>query len=175
MKKLLLFVLAASLTVAAQGKGGGGARGGPPAGAGPGMSGSSGMGTDRRPDMPTDHGRPDATGKPADHTDHLKSHDQQPLKDAQVNSGSFKMLEQKTGMTEDQLKAMYASSGAKNYGQFVSAVVVSKNLGLDTQKVLDGLKTQSLGQTLQDLGVAPDKAKAEIKKANAEAKAAKKS
>ena len=68
---------------------------------------------------------------------------------------------------------MYASSGAKNYGQFVSAVVVSKNLGLNTQAVLTGLKTKSLGQTLQDLGVSEDKAKAEVKKAEAEVKASK--
>lgn len=69
---------------------------------------------------------------------------------------------------------MYASSGAKNFGQFVSAVVVSKNLGLDTNKVLDGLKTGSLGQTLHDLGVPEDKAKDAIKKANEEAKDAEK-
>lgn len=171
MKKIIMFVLAASLTVAAQGKGGG-RPAGPPAG-GPG--GSSGMGrpTDMgsRPDM-TDHGRPDTTGKPAERPDRM-TREQQPLKDSQLNSGSFKMLEQKTGKSADELKAMYEASGAKNYGQFVSAIVVSKNLGLDTQQVLDGLKTKSLGATLKDLGVPEDKAKAEIKKADAEAKAAK--
>jgi hypothetical protein len=172
MKKMLLFVLAASLTVAAQGKGGGGRPAGPPAGAGPGMSGSSGMGTEHRPDAATTHGRPDTTGKPADH-EHMKDREQQPLKDSQINSGSFKMLSDKTGKSADELKAMYAASGAKNYGQFVSAVVVSKNLGLDTQQVLDGLKTKSLGQTLKDMGVPEDQAKAEMKKAEAEAKAAK--
>jgi len=97
---------------------------------------------------------------------------QQSLKDAQVNSGAFRLLEQKTGMTSDELKALYASSGAKNFGEFVSAVVVSKHLGLDTNQVLTGLKTKSLGHTLQDLGVTPDKAKAEIKKAKQEAKQA---
>jgi len=101
---------------------------------------------------------------------HGMSQTQQPLKDAQVNSGAFHMLEKKTGMTSQQLQALYVQSGAKNFGEFVSAVVVSKNLGLDTQKVLDGLKTASLGRTLQNLGVDKKKAKDEIKKAEKEAK-----
>ncbi len=171
MKKFLLFVLAASLTVAAQGKGGGGARSGPPAGAGPGTTSGSGMG---RPDTA---GRPSSTSHPAGkHDDHARMNDreQRPLKDSQTNSGSFKMLEEKTGKTTAELKAMYAASGAKNYGQFVSAIVVSKNLGLDTQGVLNGLKTKSLGETLQAMGVAKDQAKAEMKKADAEVKASKK-
>jgi hypothetical protein len=169
MKKLLVFVLAASLTAFAQGKGGG-RPSSPPAG---GMGGSRPADVGGRP-ATTDHGRPDATGKPAEHgKERMPEREQQPLKDSQLNSGSFKMLESKTGKTADELKAMYAASGAKNYGQFVSAVVVSKNLGLDTQQVLDGLKTKSLGQTLQDMGVSEDQAKAEIKKADAEVKKAK--
>lgn len=176
MKKLLLFVLAASLTVAAQGKGGGA---GKPAGAGPGMSSSSGMGQrPESPGKPNTAGHPEATGKHDDlhvkHDNHkMKSGEQHPLKDSQVNSGSFKMLSEKTGKSTDELKAMYAASGAKSYGQFVSAVVVSKNLNLDTQKVLDGLKTKSLGETLKDLGVPEEQAKAEVKKAKAEVKASK--
>ncbi len=75
------------------------------------------------------------------------------------------MLERKTGLSSAQLQIMYTSSGAKNFGEFVSAVVVSKNLRLDTNQVLEGLKTKSLGQTLKDLGVPDDKAKAETKKA----------
>jgi hypothetical protein len=102
------------------------------------------------------------------------SQTQQPLKSAQTNSGAFRMLENKTGMTSEQLQQLYASSGAKNFGQFVSAIVVSKNLGLDTNQVLDGLKTQSLGKTLQSLGVSKDAAKDAIKKANREVKDAEK-
>jgi hypothetical protein len=59
---------------------------------------------------------------------------QQPLKSAQRNSGAFRILENKTGMTSDQLQQLYASDGTKNFGQFVSAIVVSKNLGLDTTR-----------------------------------------
>jgi hypothetical protein len=106
---------------------------------------------------------------------HGMSQTQQPLNQAQVNSGAFRMLEKKTGMTSDQLQALYASSGAKNFGQFVAAVVVSKNLGLDTNAVLNGLKTQSLGQTLQSLGVSPEDAKKAEAQAKKDAKAAHKS
>jgi hypothetical protein len=114
-----------------------------------------------------DAGRPTSTGSQA--------HTQQPLKDAQINGGAFKMLETKTGMTSEQLQALYASSGAKNFGEFVSGVVVAKNLGLDTNAVLNGMKTQSLGQTLQSLGVSPEDAKKAEAQAKKEAKAANKS
>jgi hypothetical protein len=99
-------------------------------------------------------------------------HSQQPLKPSQINSGAFRTLEQKTGMTQAQLESMYQSSGAKNFGEFTSAVVVSRNLGLDTRTVLKGLQTQSLGQTLKDLGVPPNNVKPEIKKAQQEVKSA---
>ncbi len=155
--KLMAVLLLAAVTAMAQGR---------PSGTGGGRP--SGVGAS--PGRPADTGRrPTNTGKPSDVG--RSEQPQQSLKDAQVNSGAFRMLEQKTGMTSDQLKALYASS-AKNFGEFVSAVVVSKHLGLDTNQVLTGLKTKSLGQTLQDLGVTPDKAKAEIKKAKQEAKQA---
>jgi hypothetical protein len=122
----------------------------------------------------SDAGRPsNVGGKPS--VAGNQSGTQQPLKAAQMNGGAWTMLEKKTGKTSAELQAMYAASGAKNFGQFVSAIVVSKNLGLDTSQVLAGLQTKSLGQTLQDLGVAPDTAKKEVKKANKAADAALKS
>lgn len=164
----LVFVLAASLLTWAQGKSGGhpsGTGGGPPSGAG---MGNTGMGSSHS-DI---GGRPADAGKPADVGS--QAHTQQPLKDSQINGGAFRMLEKKTSMTSDELQALYTSSGAKNFGQFVSAVVVSKNLGLDTNAVLDGLKTQSLGQTLQSLGVSPEDAKKAEAQAKKEAKQANK-
>lgn len=170
--RLFVFLLAASLAVWAQGKPSGGHPSGPPSGAGApsgaGM-GNSGMGASHS-DMggrPSDAGRPSNTGSQAE--------TQRPLKDSQVNGGAFRMLEKKTGMTGEELQALYTSSGAKNFGQFVSAVVVSKNLGLDTNAVLDGMKTQSLGETLKSLGVSPEEAKKAIGQAKKEAKAANKS
>lgn len=149
--RLMVFVLAASLMAWGQGRGGGRPSGGGPPG---------GM---RMGNSHADMGnRPADAGKPAS----SQSSTQHPLKSSQINGGAFRMLEKKTGMTSDQLKALYTSSGAKNFGQFVSAVVVAKNLNLDMNAVLNGLKTQSLGQTLQSLGVSPQ----ESKKAMAQAK-----
>ena len=173
--RLLVFLLVASVLTWAQGRSGGAGRpsgtgGGPPSGVGaPSDAG--------RPDTagaPSDvGGRPSDAGKPTDAGS--QAHTQQPLKDSQINSGAFRMLEKKTGMTREELQALYTSSGAKNFGQFISAIVVAKNLGLDMNAVLDGLKTQSLGQTLQSLGVSPEDAKKEEAKAKKEAKAANKS
>jgi hypothetical protein len=172
MKRLIVFVLACSLAAFAQGRPSGGRRpsgvgGGAPSGAGAGMGHSDDMG------RPSETGSPSSAGKPTDIGHQAGT--QQPLKDSQMNGGAWKMLEQKTGKSSSDLQAMYAASGAKNFGQFVSAIVVSKNLGLDTDQVLSGLKTKSLGQTLQDMGVPKDKATAEIKKAKKEADAAQKS
>jgi hypothetical protein len=172
MKRLIVFVLACSLAAFAQGRPSGAGRpsgvgGGAPSGAGAGMGHSGDTG------RPSDMGSPSTAGKPTD-VGH-QAGTQQPLKDSQMNGGAWKMLEQKTGKSSADLQAMYAASGARNFGQFVSAIVVSKNLGLDTDQVLSGLKTKSLGQTLQDMGVPENKAKAEIKKAKKEADAAQKS
>ena len=168
--KVLVFILAAAVAAFAQGRSGGHA-GGPPAGVGGGMSGSS-MGNGHGMGGPSSTGP--STNSNSNRGSEGMSQTQQPLKDSQVNGGAFRMLENKTGMTQQQLQDLYASSGAKNFGQFVSAIVVSKNLGLDTTKVLDGLKTMSLGQTLQSLGVSSKDAKSEIKKANQQIKDAKK-
>ena len=169
--RLLVFLLAASFAAWAQGKPGGAGRpsgtgGGPPSGTG---MGNAGMGASHS-DM---GGRPADAGRPSTSTG-AQAQTQQPLKDSQINGGAFKMLETKTGMTSEQLQALYASSGAKNFGQFVSGVVVAKNLGLDTNAVLDGMKTQSLGETLKSLGVSPEDAKKAIGQAKKEAKAANK-
>lgn len=163
--RILVFLLVASLAVWAQGRGGGSAGhpSGPPSGVGrPDTAGSpSNVG-----------GRPSDAGKPAGAGS--QAHTQQSLKDSQINSGAFRLLEKKTGMSSADLQALYTSSGAKNFGEFVSAIVVSKNLGLDTNAVLNGLKTQSLGQTLQSLGVSPEDSKKAIAQAKKEAKAANK-
>ncbi len=174
--RLLVFLLAASILTWAQGRGSTGRPTGtptPPSAAGA----SSGM----RPDTagpPADAGKPADVGKPADAGKPVnagsQASTQQPLKDSQINSGAFRMLQTKTSMTSDQLQALYTSSGAKNFGQFTSAVVVSKNLGLDMNAVLEGMKTQSLGKTLQSLGVSPEEAKKAMAQAKKEAKAANK-
>lgn len=170
MKIRLLVVAVLALSVAAfaqRGSHGGG------------MGGS--MGGGNMGDMGASHGDMGSThGQAGDHGQGQSqqgqqggmSQTQQPLKQAQMNGGAWTMLENKTGLSSTQLQQLYQSSGAKNYGQFVSAIVVSKNLGLDFNQVLAGLKTQSLGNVLQSMGVSKSKSKDAIKKANSEIKAA---
>ena len=164
---LIVFLLASSLAAFGQGKSGSHPGGGPPSSM-PGMGSGTGVGSGTG--MGHAGNAPGSTNHPSG-----MSQMQQPLRTEQINGGAFRMLEKKTGMTSDQLQQMYASSGAKNFGQFVSAMVVSKNLGLDPTQVLAGLKTQSLGQTLQSLGVSKSSAKSSIKKANQEVKDSEKS
>lgn len=169
MKPVILpLFLMISLAAFGQGKSGSAAR---PAGAG---AQSQSMGHAPEMGRPADAGKPAVTGQPEStpSNNSSQSQEQRALTSAQINGGSFKMLQEKTGMSSEQLQQLYASSGAKNYGQFVSAVMVSKNLNLDTTAVLEGLKTKSLGNTLKDMGVSEQAANAEIKKANKEIKAA---
>jgi hypothetical protein len=97
---------------------------------------------------------------------------QKPLSNSDVRSRAFHLLEQETGKNQEDLRALYASSGARYFQEFASAMLVSKNLGLDYQQVLLGMKKKSLHQTLQGLGVSRDVAKAEIRKAKREVKTA---
>ena len=154
-------VVVACLFVSGAAAAGHGAGGGPPAAMGGSAMDHSSPRMEHSP-MATQHGIATSGDRPA----------QEPLRDAQLKGGAFRMLERKTGMSSDELKALYASSGVKNFGAFTSALVVSKNLGLDSQAVFNGLKTQSLGKTLKSLGVEPSKAKDEIRRANEEIKSA---
>ena len=135
------------------------------AGTNSGMDASRGMSAGRN-DAGVDHGRNASAG--------ANSGTQQPLKDSQIESGAFRKLESDTGMTSAQLQKLYASSGAKNFGQFAAAIIVSKNLNLDSSKVLAGLKTMSLGETLQSLGVSKKDANKAVKDAENDVKEAEK-
>lgn len=154
-----------AVSLLAQSHGGGQSRpGGPP------MGGPGGMPEMGRPGSPmgAPGGRPDRE-RPS-HSEMT----QQPLRDAQIHSGAFRMLQQKSGLNSEQLQDLYRSSGAKNFGQFTSAIVVAKNLNLDRTAVLDGLKTMSLGETIKSLGVPNEKAKEAISEAKKQARDAEK-
>jgi len=169
--KIMVFVLTAALAAFAQGRSGGAQAGRAPAGGPP-----TGVGQPASVGRPADAGRPADPGRPADSpgssAQQGQSQTQRTLKESQINSGAFRMLQDKTGKSSEELQQMYASSGAKNFGQFTSAVMVAKNLNLDTAAVLEGLKTKSLGATLKDMGVAEDTASAEIAKAKKQTKEA---
>ena len=160
----VIFLLATSLLASAQGRG-----------RGPGGGMGQGMGQRQ--------GAPEGTQMRQQQMDRTRSQNmdqmriqqrlhQGPLNDQAMQSGSFKMMMQKTNRNAEQLRQMYAASGARNYGQFASAVMVSHNLGLDTDKVLAGMKTQSLGRTLQNMGVDKQKANQEISRVRTEMRTA---
>lgn len=177
--RLLVFLLAGSLMAWAQGGGGmggggmqGGGMSGGQKGSGPGM-GPGNMGSGNMGSGSVGSGNMGPGHSPMDPMDANMPH-QQPMTQGQMKSGCFQMLQQMTGMDSMQLQQMYANSGAQNFGQFASAVVVSHNMNLDQHKVMDGLKTMNLGQTLKRMGVPKETAKAEIKKAERQVKEANK-
>jgi len=87
-------------------------------------------------------------------------------------------------MTPEDLRASYESALAANpdltWGQFVAANVVADNLGtrypnITSAAILEGLQNgDSLGRTLESLGMGEDQAKTAEKEAKREVKAAKK-
>lgn len=162
--RIVVLLLAASLLGFAQGRPSGA---GKPAGAG--AAGGVGRPTDIGGRSSDVGGHRSEMGRPAEMG---RSETKQALKQEQLEGGAWRMLQDKTGKGSEELQAMYEGSGARNFGQFASAVIVSKNLGLNTEQVLEGIKTKSLGETLKDMGVAPETAKAEIKKARKQAKEA---
>ncbi len=161
--KLCAFLLLASLTAYAQhggtpggGHGMGAPAGSPPStGAGHGMSGEHGQGG---PGSDMGMGsRPSSVGK--------QTPDQMLSRNSQLSSKLDSLL-------PNGENAQQACSGYKNLGQCVSAIHVSKNLGIpfdDLKAKTTGSGAVSLGKAIHELK--PDaNAKAEVKKANQQAK-----
>jgi hypothetical protein len=103
------------------------------------------------------------------------------LNDNELNR--YRGLSRKLGVTPEEMRARYEAALLMNpdlkYGQFVSAHVVSDNLGgrfpgITADAILAGyLNGDSLGQTLKSLRVPTEDAKAARKLAEARIKAAK--
>jgi hypothetical protein len=199
----LSFVLFTSADVSAQGRGGGGGRpagagssgGGRPAGVGqPGGFGQpSGMGVDRglgtsstRSDGRADTGRGNAStrsngrsdtgldraragGAPDRNSDELRRY-----------TGISKKLD----MTPEALRTSYETALAADpdltWGQFVAANVIADNLGtrypnITSAAILEGLRNgDSIGETLERLGLGEEQAETAEKEAKREIKASKK-
>jgi hypothetical protein len=183
--RLLVFLLAGSLLAWAQGsKGMGGMQGGgmnggqkgsgPAMGSGSGSMGQGNMGQGSMGQGNMGSGKMGPGNRSGMGPMDANMPHQQPMTKGQMKSGSFQMLQQMTGMDSAHLQQMYANSGAQNFGQFASAVVVSHNMNLDQHKVMHGLETMNLKQTLKKMGVPPDTAKAEVKKAEHQVKEANK-
>lgn len=163
---VLTVVLTACLLAWSQG-GGGGPRGGQ---MGQGRGGQMGQGGAQTRQQQMDRTRSqDMDQLRTQKRDRLH---QGPLTDKDMQRGSFRRMMQKTNMSAEQLRQMYDSSGARNYGQFVSGVMAAHNLGLDKQEVLTRMRTRNLNQALQDMGVDKAKANQEINRVRTEMRTA---
>ena len=165
MKRLLFAAILCTAVISyAQGRGGQGAKGGPPAGAGGGMS-SSGTGASSRGASShgtSSHGTsantPNRGSQPRSPQDLLDQN-------KKLSANLQKLLP--AGTTPQQ-----ACSGFKNLGQCVAAIHVSHNLGIsfsDLKGKMTGANSDSLGKAIKDLDPKVD-AKAERKKAEKQAK-----
>lgn len=189
----LMFLMV--LDINAQGRGGGpppGAGGGRPAGVGGGPP--SGVGVDRglgnassRSNGRSDDGLNNAdmrsNGRSTTGLDRarLASQNANAMSDTDLNR--YRGLSKKLGTTPEQMRAAYQAALMQNpdlkYGQFVAANVVADNLsgrfsGITSQAILTGMANgDSLGRTLQNLGLSKQQSKDAERNADDEIKAAK--
>lgn len=172
----------------AQGRGNGGGR---PAGAGQPSGGggvSRGMGTSStRSDGRSSDGLGNASTRSNGRSDAglnragAGRNNAASMSDNELNR--YRGLSRKLGTTPEQMRAAYQSALLANpdlrYGQFVAANVVADNLNgrypaITSSAILAGLADgDSLGETLRDLGMSKDEAKAAEKAAERRIKEAK--
>jgi hypothetical protein len=80
----------------------------------------------------------------------------QQLQPSDRTCGRMRLLQQKTGLSVDQIAQMYNRSDAKTFSAFTTAVLVSQQLNLNRDKVLAGMHSKNLGDTLTQMGVRSD-------------------
>jgi hypothetical protein len=173
--RLVVFVLAFSMLALAQRPAGAGKpaqQGKPAEAARPAQAGrpEARPGKSGEADVKKDEGKQKGESK---REEHAAGKGKAGLTDKETKSGAFKMLQRKTGKSEEELRAMYASSGAKNFGQFVSGIVAARNLGLNEGKVLSAMEHKPLEQVLQEeKGISRRQAQAEVRRAEREVREA---
>ena len=163
----------------AQGKGRGGGR---PAGVGQGSGGGvdRGLGTaSQRSNGRSDDGLRNASdrsrGRSDDGLDRARGNRVSNPTVSASELNRFRGIARKLNTTPEALQAEFLAAHALNpdlkFGQFVAANVVGDNLGsnhpnITSGAILAGLQSgRSLGQTLQDLGLSKDEAKAAKRRA----------
>lgn len=188
-----LFIVGSQVSASAQGRGRGG--GGGNSGRGGGMSGSPGVGrglgtASGRSGGRSDDGLGNASGKSGgrsddgldrarargENRDRERALGDTPRTDKDLHR--FQGIARKLGTTPETLRAQYLAARAADpdlkFGQFVAANVIADNLGgrhtgITASAILSGLRNgQSIGQTLQDLGLSHSEAKLAEKNAKRE-------
>ncbi|MDT5121875.1 MAG: hypothetical protein QOC96_1357 [Acidobacteriota bacterium] len=178
----IIFIAGAQVTASAQGRGrGGGNPGGGPPGGSPGVGGGIGTASGRSGGR-SDSGLGNASGKSGGRSDdglnRARAGGDAPRTDKDLNK--FQGIANKLNTTPEALRTQYQAALAANpnlkFGQFVAANVIASNLNarhpnITTAAILSGLQSgKSIGQTLQDLGLSNNEAKAAEKEAKREAK-----
>ncbi|MDA2939280.1 hypothetical protein MYX75_13595, partial [Acidobacteria bacterium AH-259-A15] len=95
-----------------------------------------------------------------------------PITEEHIRSGAFRKLQQVTEMGPLDLHILYESSGAQNFREFATALMVAQLLRLDRALVLRALYEKKLDEILQDFAVPGKQAKAAIKAVKKELKRA---
>ena len=186
-----LFVLGAHAAASAQGRSGGApGRGGSPGG-GPGNSGvgrPGGVGVDRglgtssdRSDGRADDGRATASENSRGRSDAglerarlRRENSRRADEELRAHPGIAERLETPPGRLRDEYEAALATNPELKFGQFVAANVLARNLGarrpsITTAALLAGLSGgDSIGRTLQNLGLSSREAKDAEKQAKRE-------
>jgi len=185
----LAFVVlfAAASSIFAQGRGGGrppGVGGGPPTGAGVDRGlGTASTRSNGRSDTGLGTAATNSNGRSTSGLNRarLARANANAMSDTELNR--YRGLSKKLGTTPEQMRAAYQAALIANpdlsYGQFVAANVVSDNLhsrfpSITSSAILAGLANgDSIGRTLQNLGLSHEQAKAAEGTANDQIKAAK--
>ncbi len=108
----------------------------------------------------------------ASHPGAEAANEKAPLTDEDIFSGTFRTLEQVTGLGILGVRILYETSGAQNFKEFAQALLTAHNLRLDPQFVLRGLYESSLEEILHAFGLTPEQTKQAIELAKRQLKSA---
>jgi hypothetical protein len=76
--------------------------------------------------------------------------------------GRMRLLEERTGLSVQEIRQMYDRSRAINFGHFTCAVLVSKQLNVNTEVLLQELNESSILRALERMGIEQDRARMTI-------------
>lgn len=99
---------------------------------------------------------------------------QQALGTEQLTGARMQLVEQRTGLSQDQIVKLYYASGAMNFGQFTCAMLASQRLGVDRSALLEQLRNECVLDALLRMGVDPERSRAAIRDSLSEMVATKK-
>jgi hypothetical protein len=182
-----LLVAATGSNIYAQGRGGGRpASPGPPAGS-PGVDrglGNASSRSDGRSDTGLGTASTNSNGRSDTGLGRARAGNGNGSIPSDTDLNKFRGISKKLGTTPEALRTQYQAALAANpnltFGQFVAANVIADNLNathstITAASILTGLQNgDSIGETLQNLGLASDQAKAAKKDADRQIKDSKK-